>query len=616
LSILQDPNNGFDPTITTWIEHLLTSRITEAVNPFTGDKIAVGHTRGVPQGSVLSPVLWNIFFNPLIAALAACTYRTVAYADDLCFVVSAEDTDSTASDAQELLDMLGSWAMEHDIMFCPQKSEVTFLHWNDEVDAPALTLDGQPLRIVTQVRYLGVLLEQDLNWMPHITARIKSGRATLLRYNSVQGKLYGSSINTLLWFFEHVIMPHVAHSSFLYHDLLHCPKVFRSLQSLARMAYLQVSPARIHTPIASFQMALGSMPPAYRLIFNNLRTWIRLNNYKTAPEKDAILPPHLKVLFDNFINTGLAGCNLDAMPKQPNSALINVTILEEWTHLQLPASDVQIYTDGSKSDKAMQWGTGAGYVFIQGPTVLHESWLTLCHTKTIFQAKVMAITIYSDSQSALKALSATSITSKMVLECLNTIWAVSNKHELRLEWVKAHNGNKGNEIADSLAKIEAKTPCPIQGPGPFHTVPPSFVRNQVYHYSLCLWTHNWIHQQKCRQSKVFFQKPDRKRGREVANLDRWDAGIFIRWTTGHAFLGYHNSLISPEIHDPRCRLCFKALETSSHLLLECQSLEDLRRTLLLTPATPPATTLSVADIMTLARPLAAVLEVTGELETN
>jgi hypothetical protein len=214
------------------------------------------------------------------------------------------------------------------------------LHW-DNTDVPALTLGGHPLPFATQVRYLGVLLESDLNWMPHITSRIKSGRATLLRCNGVQGKLYGSSINMLLWFFEHVIMPHVAHGSFLYHTLLHTPKLFRSLQSLARVAYLQVSRARIHTLIAGFQMALGSMPPAHRLIFNNLRTWVRLNNYHTAPEKDQTLPPHLQVLFDDFINTG---------------------------------------------------STGAGYVFMRGADVLHESWLTLCHTKTIFQPEVMAIT--------------------------------------------------------------------------------------------------------------------------------------------------------------------------------------------------------------------------------
>jgi hypothetical protein len=212
-----------------------------------------------------------------------------------------------------------------------------------------------PLPVVTQVRYLGVLLEQDLNWMPHITALNRDGPpfcvATVSRVNSMVppstcfcGSLNMSPCRTL---------PTTAlctTTSYI--------ELFRSLQSLARVAYLQVSPARIHTPIAGFQMALGSMPPAYCLIFNNLRTWIRLNNYKTAPDKDTTLHPHLQVLFDDFINTGLAGCHLDAMPKQPNSALINVTISDKWADSQQPPSDIQIYTDGSKLEKSKQWHWG------------------------------------------------------------------------------------------------------------------------------------------------------------------------------------------------------------------------------------------------------------------
>jgi hypothetical protein len=105
-------------------------------------------------------------------------------------------------------------------------------------------------------------------------------------------------------------------------------------------------------------MALGSMPPAHRLIFLNLRTWLRLNNFQTAPDNSVLPPPHLQTLYDDFINTGLAGLQLDAMPKQPNSALLNVTISEDGTDPQLPLTDIRIFTDGSKSDKKKQWAQG------------------------------------------------------------------------------------------------------------------------------------------------------------------------------------------------------------------------------------------------------------------
>jgi retron-type reverse transcriptase len=305
-NILRDPAQGYDPQIATWLVQLLTTWVTSVDNPYTGETTTVRHTRGVPQGAVVSPVLWNAFYDKLIAQLHASTRCTVAYADDLCFVVSEEDMTSTYKAAQAALHQVKEWSRINDITFCPQKSELMVLHGSQEDDIPPPTLYDHPLSKVTQVRYLGVLLEQDLNWMPHITSRLKSGKEILLRCNSVQGKLYGSSINMLLWFLNQVILPHVSHGSFLYHNQLSTPTIFKRFQSLARLAYLQTSPARINTPIAGFQMAFGTMPPTHRIIFENLRTWLRLNNFQPRPHPDCILPPHLQALYDDYSRTGLA----------------------------------------------------------------------------------------------------------------------------------------------------------------------------------------------------------------------------------------------------------------------------------------------------------------------
>jgi ribonuclease HI len=207
------------------------------------------------------------------------------------------------------------------------------------------------------------------------------------------------------------------------------------------------------------------------------------------------LPPHLQALYDEFRQTGLVGCDLDAMNKIPNSALLDVDIEDGGADPSVDTSDFQVYTDGSKRNEPHQWGMGAGYVFMRGREVIHESWPTLCHTKTVFQAEVLAITacllalphlvtsgkippyasisIFSDSQSALRSLVSLYVSSKTVLECLQTIRTTSTFHSLRLAWVKAHAGTVGNELADALAKMGASTPRPVYGPGPFHTVPTS-----------------------------------------------------------------------------------------------------------------------------------------------
>jgi hypothetical protein len=101
----------------------------------------------------------------------------------------------------------------------------------------------------------------------------------------------------------------------------------------------------------------------------------------------------------------------------------------------------------------------------------------------------------------------------------------------------------GNEMADRLAKEGARRPRPIVGPGPFHSVPHTFVRTITFQNSMDLWQTNWTQAQKARQTKIFCHKIYTIKGKEVAKLGREDAGDYIRWVTGHNFLCYHKSLI-------------------------------------------------------------------------
>ena len=77
------------------------------------------------------------------------------------------------------------------------------------------------------------------------------------------------------------------------------------------------------------------------------------------------------------------------------------------------------------------------------------------------------IRIFTDCQSALKALSSYQVKSKLVWDCLNSLIALSSCNSLELRWVPGHQGIQGNEKADQLAKKGAETsfigPEPVVG---------------------------------------------------------------------------------------------------------------------------------------------------------
>jgi RNA-directed DNA polymerase len=77
---------------------------------------------GAPQGAVLSPLLSNIYLNPLDHLLAQAGFEMVRYADD--FVILCR----TADEAQRALDAVRQWVTEHGLTLHPTKTQIVDAH--------------------------------------------------------------------------------------------------------------------------------------------------------------------------------------------------------------------------------------------------------------------------------------------------------------------------------------------------------------------------------------------------------------------------------------------------------------------------------------------------------
>lgn len=75
-------------------------------------------TQGAPQGAVLSPLLSNIYLNPLDHLLAQQGFEMVRYADD--FVILCR----TAEDAGRALELVRQWVVEHGLTLHPDKTKI------------------------------------------------------------------------------------------------------------------------------------------------------------------------------------------------------------------------------------------------------------------------------------------------------------------------------------------------------------------------------------------------------------------------------------------------------------------------------------------------------------
>jgi RNA-directed DNA polymerase len=98
-------------------------RILELIKAFlTADVVDEGEStspqRGTPQGGVISPLLANIFLNPLDHLMAERGFEMVRYADDFVILCRSEE------EAKAALETVRSWVDAHGLKLHPEKTEI------------------------------------------------------------------------------------------------------------------------------------------------------------------------------------------------------------------------------------------------------------------------------------------------------------------------------------------------------------------------------------------------------------------------------------------------------------------------------------------------------------
>ena len=147
-----------------WIKPFLAGRSQHVV--VDGEKSDPGKvTSGVPQGSVLGPVLFLIFVNDIVSDIDSSIRL---FADD-CLLYRTVDNDDDRQAFQQDLTKLTEWAKKWQMSFNVDKCYV--MHLTSPRRKPTVTnyvMDGKILSQVNTNPYLGVTISRDMSWSPHI----------------------------------------------------------------------------------------------------------------------------------------------------------------------------------------------------------------------------------------------------------------------------------------------------------------------------------------------------------------------------------------------------------------------------------------------------------------
>ena len=136
-------------------------------------------TCGVPQGSILGPQLFLLYINDMSISLGC---HLSLYADDSALFFADSDPQAIARRLSAELSSCKRWLVDNKLSLHVGKTECSLFGTKSRlkrVDDFEVLCEGTAVKRVSQVKYLGVLLDCNLNFSSHVSSLLKSCMARL-----------------------------------------------------------------------------------------------------------------------------------------------------------------------------------------------------------------------------------------------------------------------------------------------------------------------------------------------------------------------------------------------------------------------------------------------------
>ena len=162
---------GLCDSTVDWFKSYLTERVQKTVcnrTESTYQKV----TYGIPQGSILGPLLFIIYVNNLPELKTKCTLKL--YADDTLLISDAVNVEALQADLQADLNVISRWCNQNSLTINVQKSKHLLI--DGSTSELKLEMNGVELEAVADYKYLGINIDSQMTFVQQVKNMFQSIR--------------------------------------------------------------------------------------------------------------------------------------------------------------------------------------------------------------------------------------------------------------------------------------------------------------------------------------------------------------------------------------------------------------------------------------------------------
>ena len=570
--------------------------------------------KGVPQGGVLSPLLYLIYVRNICDNLPK-SVQVSQFADDIALYSKFSPFPKCRNTIEKSIEIVKTNFLDLGLELAPHKTIlVNFNNNNIKPGEVEVKIDDITIKSSESVRFLGITFDYKLSFNQHINIILqKCTKATnLIKY--LCGTWWGADPGTLVKLYKSYVRSIIEYGIFIFYPsqkiLMQKIEKMQIAALRSAMGYRRTTPTNVilaetkvplieeRTKLLCKSFIIKVMSSKKSLTHESIRKYHKkLMRSNKRRGRIKIMNDCIEQLIDQHLN--LISYDVYNYDYQAFTSNISIDIDFGKYLSQLPYPNVYfndfllnenaycIYTDGSKTDKSLS--TGIACVC---PNLNINITKSIDKRASIFTAECFALSVafdliieykrynfcvFSDSLSVLESLKHSKFKNTInpnLLDIKNKYSLIEHENKnriIKLFWIPSHSGLSGNELADKYAKLAGNSEATTQIKLPFTDFYEEYRRESRENTEIIL------REQAESKGKNYFKYFCNKRSKpwfDKLNLSRYQIVTISRCRSDHYNLAA--SLFKVNIITSQNCQCNCEQQDLNHIIWNCTLYEEQR----------------------------------------